>query len=46
MYLVQGIDITSLIKARNKFEQFRQHLNSEQEKAGAIQAFEYSYELA
>ncbi len=33
------------IKAFSKFESFRQHLDSEQEKAGAIQAFEYCFEL-
>lgn len=38
--------IKPLIKARKRFEQFRAHLNTEQEKAGAIQAFEYCYELA
>ena len=45
-YFIGEIDLSALIKARKKFELFRQHLNSEQEKAGAIQAFEYCYELA
>ncbi len=44
--IILGIDITPLLKAHKKFEQFRQHLNSEQEQAGAIQAFEFTYELA
>lgn len=44
--LIQGIDVGPLLKARAKFEAFRQCLTTEQEKAGAIQAFEYTYELA
>lgn len=40
------INIDSFIKASKKFEQFRTHLTTEQEQAGAIQAFEYCYELA
>jgi nucleotidyltransferase substrate binding protein (TIGR01987 family) len=43
--IIDGIDITPLLKALNKFEIFRNNTNSEQEKAGTIQAFEYSYEL-
>lgn len=43
--IIDGIDIESLLKAFNKFEQFRQHLDTEQEQAGAIQAFEYCFEL-
>lgn len=42
---IDGVDITSLLKALSKFEDFRKHTKTEQEKAGAIQAFEYSYEL-
>ncbi len=44
--IIDGIQIDPLLKAFSKFEKFRQHLNSEQEKAGAIQAFEYTFELA
>ena len=40
------INIDSFIKASKKFEQFRTHLTTEQERAGAIQAFEYCYELS
>ena len=40
------IYLTPLLNAQKKFESFRQNLDTEQEKAGAIQAFEYSYELA
>jgi nucleotidyltransferase substrate binding protein (TIGR01987 family) len=40
------INIDPLKKAFEKLKQFSQHLDTEQEKAGAIQAFEYSFELA
>lgn len=40
------IDISSLKKAYSIFEKFRANLNSDQEKAGAVQAFEFCYELA
>ena len=44
--LILGVvDIKPLLKAQKKFDQFRQHLETEQEKAGATQAFEYSFEL-
>lgn len=46
MHLIAGLDISSLLKSRNKFEEFRKHLDTEQNKAGSIQAFEFSYELA
>ncbi|EKD77480.1 MAG: nucleotidyltransferase substrate binding protein [uncultured bacterium] len=39
------ISIVPLLKAQRKFELFRKNLQSEQEKAGAIQAFEFCYEL-
>lgn len=45
-YVYEDIDYSSLVLARDKFEEFRKHLTTEQEKAGAIQAFEYCYELA
>lgn len=44
--IIDGIDISPLLKAHKKFEAFRKHLGTEQEKAGAIQAFEYTYEQA
>ncbi len=40
------INISPLLKAFKKFELFRLNNNSEQEKAGTIQAFEYCFELA
>ncbi|HJD65460.1 MAG TPA: nucleotidyltransferase substrate binding protein [Rickettsia endosymbiont of Diachasma alloeum] len=46
MHLIVGLDISNLLKARNKFEEFRKHLDTEQNKAGSIQAFEFCYELA
>lgn len=44
MMIIDSIDISPLLKAQKKFELFRKHLGTEQEKAGAIQAFEYTYE--
>lgn len=44
--IVDGIAFDSLLRARNRFEQFRQHLTTDQEKAGAIKAFEYTHESA
>lgn len=46
MHLIEGLDISSLLKCRNKFEEFRKHLDTEQNKAGSIQAFEFCYEAA
>jgi nucleotidyltransferase substrate binding protein (TIGR01987 family) len=46
MYLVEGVDIGNLLKAREVFERFRLSLDTDQEQAGAIQAFEFTYELA
>lgn len=40
------INIDPLKKAFAKLKKFSQHLDTEQEKAGAIQAFEYSFELS
>jgi nucleotidyltransferase substrate binding protein (TIGR01987 family) len=39
------INITPLKKAFKKLRQFAQHLDTEQEKAGVVQAFEYTFEL-
>jgi nucleotidyltransferase substrate binding protein (TIGR01987 family) len=43
--ILNQIDIAPLLRAQSKFENFRKHLNTEQEKAGAVQAFEYCFEL-
>jgi len=40
------IDITSLLKAREKFEDYRKNLITDKDKTAAIKAFEYSYELS
>lgn len=45
-HLIEGIDISGLLRARKKFEEFRLHLDTEQNKAGSIQAFEFCYELS
>ena len=46
MHLIAGLDISSLLKSRKEFEEFRKHLDTEQNKAGSIQSFEFCYELA
>ena len=40
------IDYSKLIKAQCMFEKFRQDMQDERDQAGAIQAFEFCYELA
>lgn len=45
-YFVEHIDIENLLKARDRFEEFRQNMVTDRDRAGAIQAFEFSYELA
>ena len=42
----EKIDISKGIKARDVFERFRKNLVTDQDKAGAVQAFEFSYELS
>lgn len=44
--MVDTVNIEPLLKAFKKFELFRQNLETEQERAGAIQAFEYCFELS
>lgn len=46
MIIIEEVNITPLLKALKKFDSFRKNSNSEQEKAGTIQAFEYCFELA
>lgn len=43
--LIGEIEISPLLKAFKKFEDFRVNNSTEQEKAGTIQAFEYCFEL-
>ena len=46
MILIETVNVEPLLKAIKKFELFRQNLDTEQEQAGAIQAFEYCFELS
>ncbi len=45
-HIVEGIDISSLLKARDRFERFRKNLIDDQAKLGAIHALKVVYELA
>ncbi|WP_341793021.1 MULTISPECIES: HI0074 family nucleotidyltransferase substrate-binding subunit [unclassified Rickettsia] len=42
----EKIDISSLVKAQKVFERFRIDMQTDRDKAGAIQAFEFCYELS
>ena len=42
---IKEINISPFLKAFKKFEMFRLNSNTEQEKAGTIQAYEYCFEL-
>ena len=46
MYKIGEIDFSSLMKAFSKLKSFKQNLNTDQEKAGAIQSFHYCFELS
>lgn len=46
MHLIEDVNIEPLLKAFEKFEQFRKNDTTEQERAGTIQAFEYCFELS
>lgn len=43
--IIENVNIEPLLKAFRKFEAFRLNTKTEQEKAGAIQSFEYCFEL-
>jgi nucleotidyltransferase substrate binding protein (TIGR01987 family) len=43
---IDNVNIAPFLKAFDKFERFRMNSNTEQEKAGTIQAFEYCFELS
>lgn len=43
---MQEINLSHIKKAAAVFEQFRKNLGSDQEKAGAVQAFEFCYEMS
>lgn len=40
------IDFSKIVKARDTFERFRVGMEDDRDQAGAIQAFEFCYELA
>ncbi len=42
----EKIDISNILKAQEVFERFRKNMFDDQSKAGAVQAFEFSYELS
>jgi nucleotidyltransferase substrate binding protein (TIGR01987 family) len=42
----QSLDFSKLIKAQAVFERFRSNMKDDQDQAGAVQAFEFCYELA
>jgi nucleotidyltransferase substrate binding protein (TIGR01987 family) len=43
--MIRGINIDNLIKAQSQFEEYRRNISKPQERAGAIQSFEYTYEM-
>jgi len=45
-HFIGEIDISNFLKSREQFEKYRLNLLSDQERAGAIQAFEFTYEAA
>ena len=44
--LINGIDISSLLKSKDVFELFRYDMCTDRDKAGAIRAFEFCFEMA
>ena len=44
--IILGINLSPLQNAFKKFELFRTHIIDEQDRAGAIQAFEFCFELS
>jgi nucleotidyltransferase substrate binding protein (TIGR01987 family) len=43
---MENFSILAIKKAQQVFEEFRRNLTTNQEKAGAVQAFEFCYELS
>lgn len=41
-----AIDLSKVLKAQAVFERFRQDMRNDRDQAGAVQAFEFCYELA
>ena len=46
MHIVEGVDMSNLLKVREVFERFRSNLETDQLQAGAVQAFAFSFELS
>ncbi len=44
--MIGEIDISNFLNARDQFEKYRKNIVKDQERAGAIQAFEFTYEMA
>lgn len=42
----QNLDLTKLKKSQSIFERFRRDMKDDRDQAGAVQAFEFCYELA
>lgn len=45
-YIIDEVDIQSLLDARKCFEEFRRDIVTDRDRAGAIHAFEFTYEVA
>jgi nucleotidyltransferase substrate binding protein (TIGR01987 family) len=43
--MIGEIDISNFLKAREQFEEYRKNIVRKQDRAGAIQAFEFTYEM-
>lgn len=46
MEATENINLTAILKAQKVFEEFRKDLTTDQNKTGAVQAFEFCYELS
>lgn len=44
--IVCGVDITNLLRVKKKLDEFSVDIVTERDKAGAIQSFEYTYEIS
>ncbi len=42
----ETLDVSKLIKAQQVFERFRTDMKDDRDQAGAVQAFEFCYELS
>jgi nucleotidyltransferase substrate binding protein (TIGR01987 family) len=43
---MKDVDLSNLLKAQQLFEEFRQNMVTDRDKAGAIQSYEFCFELA